>query len=190
MLRIKIGCLDRGLIPSTTDTFISRGFFKLHFVVEEAIGSQEVDMTEVNNDKGDKDDAPNEEHNKEGGNDMDMDPQGLDDGDTSNKDKQDGEVNINGIQEMQMHVHHLDEIKIGYIHVPLSPKGTPSSAQNLGEKESLVLPLPYVNNLMQNDKFLSDYHADLLPCVSASGLPQGTSAVAQHLGSLQADNSG
>jgi hypothetical protein len=58
MLRIKIGCLDRGLIPSTSDMFISRGFFKLHFVVEEDNGSKVVDMTEDNNEGG-KDDAPN-----------------------------------------------------------------------------------------------------------------------------------
>jgi hypothetical protein len=124
---------------------------------------------------------------------MDMDPKGLDEGDTSNKDKQDGEVNINAIQGMHLHVHHLDEIKIGSLKVPLSPKGIPSSVQNLGEKEHLVIPLSYVKNLMQNDKFISDYHAYLLPSVSASGLPQVTSAVAQQLqqlGTLQADSSG
>ncbi|KAM0894841.1 hypothetical protein ACQ4PT_024277 [Festuca glaucescens] len=95
---------------------------KLHFEVEDANGSQEVDMAEVNNDDGGNDDAHNGEHNKEGGNAMDMDPKGLDEGDTSNKDKQDGEVNINGIQGMQLHAHYLDEIKIGSINVQLSPK--------------------------------------------------------------------
>jgi hypothetical protein len=138
-------------------------------------------MTEDNNDKGGKHDGPNEEHSKEGGNEMDMNPQGLDEGDTSTKDKQDGQVNINGTHEMQMHAHHLDEIKFGSINVPLSPKGTPSHAQILGGKDHLVLPLPYVKNLMQNDNFLSDYNADLMPCVSASGLPQVTSAVAQQM---------
>jgi hypothetical protein len=200
-LRIKIGCLDRSLIPMTTDMFIRRGFFKLHFEVEEANGSQEVDMAEVNNDKGGNDDAPNEEQSKEGGNDMDMDPKGLDEGDTSSKDKQDGEVNINAIQGMHLHVHHLDEIKIGSLKVPLSPKGIPSSVQNLGEKEHLIIPLSHVKNLMQNDKVISDYHADLMPNESASGLPRVTSAVAQQLqllgtlqaellGTLQADNNG
>jgi hypothetical protein len=31
VLRIKIGCLDRNLIPKDSDMFIRRGFFKLHF---------------------------------------------------------------------------------------------------------------------------------------------------------------
>ncbi|KAM0853721.1 hypothetical protein ACQ4PT_050886 [Festuca glaucescens] len=191
VLRTKIGCLDRSLIPTTSDIFIRRGFFKLHFEVEEANGSQEVDMAEVNNDDGGNDDAHNGEHNKEGGNAMDMDPKGLDEGDASNKDKQDGEVNINGIQGMQLHAHHLDEIKIGSINVQLSPKGTPLSVQNLGKKEQFIMPLSHVQNLMQNDNFSTDYHADLVPRESASGLPQVTSSGAQQLqqlGTLQADS--
>jgi hypothetical protein len=50
VLRTKIGCLDRTLIPKDTDMFIRRGFFKLFFEVEEANGSQEVNMVEENND--------------------------------------------------------------------------------------------------------------------------------------------
>ncbi|KAM0885521.1 hypothetical protein ACQ4PT_030282 [Festuca glaucescens] len=49
VLRTKIGCLDSKLIPADSDMFIRRGFFKLHFEVEEVNGSQEVDMAEVNN---------------------------------------------------------------------------------------------------------------------------------------------
>ncbi|KAM0926371.1 hypothetical protein ACQ4PT_003471 [Festuca glaucescens] len=50
VLRTKIGCLDRNLIPADSDVFIRRGFFKLRFVVEAANGSQEVNMVEANND--------------------------------------------------------------------------------------------------------------------------------------------
>ncbi|KAM0909914.1 hypothetical protein ACQ4PT_014507 [Festuca glaucescens] len=96
---------------------------KLHFEVEEANGSQEVDMAEVNNGNDGNDDAHNGEHNKEGGNAMDMDPKGLDEGATSNNDGQGGSINNNGIQGMQLHAHHLDEIKIGSINVQLSPTG-------------------------------------------------------------------
>jgi hypothetical protein len=40
MLRIKIGCLNRNLIPADSDVFITRGLFKLHFEVEAAHGAQ------------------------------------------------------------------------------------------------------------------------------------------------------
>ncbi|KAM0825230.1 hypothetical protein ACQ4PT_069695 [Festuca glaucescens] len=50
VLRTKIGCLDRNLIPADSDVFIRRGFFKLSFEVEAANGSQEVNMAEANND--------------------------------------------------------------------------------------------------------------------------------------------
>jgi hypothetical protein len=67
VLRIKIGCLDRRLIPKDSDMFIRRGFFKLFFEVEGENENQEVDMVEVNNDGDGNDDASNGEHNKEGG---------------------------------------------------------------------------------------------------------------------------
>jgi hypothetical protein len=106
---------------------------------------------------------------------MDMNPKGPDEGDISNNDIQDGDVYNNGIQGMQLHAHHLDEIKIGSINVQLSPKGTPLSVQNLGEKEQFVMPLSHVQILMQNDKSSADYHADFVPRESASGLPQVSS---------------
>jgi hypothetical protein len=67
VLRIKIGCLDRPLIPKDSDMFIRRGFFKLFFEVEDDNVNQEVDMVEVNNGGDGNDDASNGEHNKEGG---------------------------------------------------------------------------------------------------------------------------
>jgi hypothetical protein len=122
---------------------------------------------------------------------MDMNLKGLDEGDTSSNDKQDGDVNNNGIQGMQLHAHPLDEIKIGSLNVQLSPKGTPLAVQNLGKKEHFVMPLSHVQNLMQNDKSSTDYHADFVPRESASGLPQvassGTQQLQQH-GTLQADS--
>ncbi|KAM0863643.1 hypothetical protein ACQ4PT_044458 [Festuca glaucescens] len=128
---------------------LTRGFFKLHFEVEEANGSQEVDMVDINNGNDGNDDAHNGQHNKEGGNAMDMDPKGPDEGNASNNGGQDGANINNGIQGMQLHAQPLDEIKIGTINVPLSPSGTPSSVQN----------------------------SDCLPRVSTLGLPQvGTDA--------------
>jgi hypothetical protein len=52
--------------------------------VEEANGSQEVDMAEMNNGNDGNEDAHNGENNKEGGNAMDMDPKGPDEGNNSN----------------------------------------------------------------------------------------------------------
>ncbi|KAM0852978.1 hypothetical protein ACQ4PT_051394 [Festuca glaucescens] len=122
VLRTKIGCLDRSLIPKDSDMFIRRGFLKLFFEVEEAIGDQEVDMVEVNNGGDENDDAHNGEHTKEGGNAMDMDPKGQDDTNTSNNGGQDGAFISDGVQGMQL-AQPLDEINIGSIKVPLSPTG-------------------------------------------------------------------
>jgi hypothetical protein len=57
VLRTKIGCLDRNLIPADCDMFIRRGFFKLRFEVEAANGFEEVNMLDVNNGNGGNDDA-------------------------------------------------------------------------------------------------------------------------------------
>jgi hypothetical protein len=38
VLRTKIGCLDRNLIPVDNDVFVRRGFFKLKFEVETIMG--------------------------------------------------------------------------------------------------------------------------------------------------------
>jgi hypothetical protein len=46
LLRIKIGCLDRNLIPVDSDVFIRRGFYKLYFEVETGHVAQEVNMGE------------------------------------------------------------------------------------------------------------------------------------------------
>ncbi|KAM0838855.1 hypothetical protein ACQ4PT_060706 [Festuca glaucescens] len=121
VLRTKIGCLDRSLIPKDCDMFIRRGFLKLYFEVEDAFGSQEVDM--VDNGRDGNDDAPNGEHNKEGGNAMDMDPKGQDEPNTSNNGGQDGASINDGVQGMQLNAKNLGEINIGSIMVPLSPTG-------------------------------------------------------------------
>ncbi|KAM0929734.1 hypothetical protein ACQ4PT_001433 [Festuca glaucescens] len=122
VLRTKIGCLDRSLIPKDCDMFIRRGFFKLFFEVEEGIGNTEVDMVEVNNGGDENDDANNGEHNKEGGNAMDMDPKGQDGTNNANNGVQDGASISDGVQGMQL-AHTFGEINIGSLKVPLSPTG-------------------------------------------------------------------
>jgi hypothetical protein len=92
VLRTKIRCLDRNLIPADSDVFIRRGFFKLHFEVEATDGSQEVNMTEGNNGNEGNDDTQNGEHNNGGGNAMDMDPKGNGGEATSNNDEQGGSL--------------------------------------------------------------------------------------------------
>jgi hypothetical protein len=129
VLRTKIGCLDRRLIPKDCDMFIRRGFLKLFFEVEEDNGNQEVDMVEDNNGGDGNDGAPNGEHNKEGGNAMDMDLKGQDDINTSNNGGQDGAFISDGVQGMQL-AQSVEEINIGSIKVPLSPTGDPLSFKN------------------------------------------------------------
>jgi hypothetical protein len=134
LLRIKIGCLDRNLIPADSDVFIRRGFFKLHFVVEVANGSQEGNMVDVNNGNGGGGDAQNGEDKNAGGNDMDMDTKGVEDNATSNKNGQDAPNTTSGVQGMQEHCKPIEEVQIGSMKVKLSPAGTSSSGPNLGLK--------------------------------------------------------
>jgi hypothetical protein len=168
VLRIKIGCLDRRLIPKDSDMFIRRGFFKLFFEVEGENENQEVDMVEVNNDGDGNDDASNGEHNKEGGNAMDMDPKGKDGANNSTNGGQDGAFMSDGVQGMQL---AQTEINIGAIKVPLSPSGDSLSAKKLSQN------LPFSNSFANihfrlNDKSGSDPHFDCVTGVSAWGLPQ------------------
>ncbi|KAM0924360.1 hypothetical protein ACQ4PT_004980 [Festuca glaucescens] len=121
VLRTKIGCLDRNLIPADSDVFIRRGFFKLRFEVETVQGSQEVNMVEANNGNDGNDDAHHGEENNGGGNAMDMDPKGTDEGATSNNNGQDGSYENNGVDGMQVQAHHIDAIQIGTMNVQLTP---------------------------------------------------------------------
>ncbi|KAM0841956.1 hypothetical protein ACQ4PT_058679 [Festuca glaucescens] len=121
LLRIKIGCLDRNLIPADSDVFIRRGFYKLRFEVETGHIAQEVNMAEANNDKDGGGDPNNGLGDFDGHNDMEMDARGAEDEATSNKDGQDGNVAKNGVEGMQEHNEQVEEINIGTLKVPLSP---------------------------------------------------------------------
>ncbi|KAM0871838.1 hypothetical protein ACQ4PT_039081 [Festuca glaucescens] len=121
LLRIKIGCLDRNLIPVDSDVFIRRGFYKLRFEVETGHIAQEVNMAEANNDKDGGGDPNNGLGDFDGHNDMEMDARGAEDAATSNKDGQDGNVAKNGVEGMQEHNEQVEEINIGTLKVPLSP---------------------------------------------------------------------
>jgi hypothetical protein len=158
VLRTKIGCLDRNLIPTDSDVFIRRGFFKLHFEVETTLESQEVNMAEANNGNDGSDDAHQGEGNNGGGNAMDMDPKGLDEGNTSNN-GQDGSFENNGVDGMQVQVNHNDEIQI-VTNVQISPTGIPHVAQNFDKKSLFFKPISHVKNLVPNDSFCTNSHVD------------------------------
>ncbi|KAM0920367.1 hypothetical protein ACQ4PT_007556 [Festuca glaucescens] len=121
VLRTKIGCLDRNLIPADSDVFIRRGFFKLRFEVETVQGSQEVNMVDANNGNDGNDDAHHGEGNNGGGNAMDMDPKGTDEDATSNNNEQDVSNANNGVDGMQVQLQHIDAIQIGTMNVQLTP---------------------------------------------------------------------
>jgi hypothetical protein len=57
VLRLRIGCMDAKLIPETTDMYISRGFFRLAFEVENKNANAEIDMVEVVNNNGNNNDG-------------------------------------------------------------------------------------------------------------------------------------
>ncbi|KAK1660796.1 hypothetical protein QYE76_048955 [Lolium multiflorum] len=132
VLRTKIGCLDRNLIPADSDVFIRRGFFKLRFEVETTQGSQEVNMAEANNGNDGNDDAHNGEENNGGGNAMDMDPKGVDEGNTSNNNGQEGSYENNGVDGMQVQSNHIDAIQIGTMNVQITPTDMRPKVSTLG----------------------------------------------------------
>ncbi|KAM0846205.1 hypothetical protein ACQ4PT_055823 [Festuca glaucescens] len=131
VLRIKIGCLDRNLIPAHSDVFIRRGFFKLHFEVEATQGSQEVNMATANNGNDGNDDANNGEENHGGGNAMDMDPKGVEEGTTSNNNGREGTSENNGVEGMQEQFE-LGAIQIGTMKLPITPTDLLASVPILG----------------------------------------------------------
>ncbi|KAM0883870.1 hypothetical protein ACQ4PT_031341 [Festuca glaucescens] len=132
VLRTKIGCLDRNLIPAHSDVFIRRGFFKLHFEVETTQGLQEVNMAEANNGNDGTDDANNGEESHGGGNAMDMDPKGVDEGNTSNNNGKEGTYEKNGVEGMQVQSNHVDVIQIGTMKLPITPTDSMARASTSG----------------------------------------------------------
>ncbi|KAM0865553.1 hypothetical protein ACQ4PT_043194 [Festuca glaucescens] len=172
MRRIKIGCLDRNLIPADSDVFIRRGLYKLRFEVEAAHVSQEVNMVEANNSKDGGGDPNNGAGNIDGGNAMDMDTKGAEDDATSNNNGQVENNTKSGVEGMQEQCKHVDEIQIGTLKVQLSPTGSASFDSNLGEKIRFYKPILHVENLPLSNKSFTDFHADSLPGRSSSGLPK------------------
>ncbi|KAM0853242.1 hypothetical protein ACQ4PT_051215 [Festuca glaucescens] len=158
VLRTKIGCLDRNLIPADSDVFIRRGFFKLKFEVETIQGSQEVNMVDANNGNDGNGDAHNGEGNNGGGNAMDMDPKRGDVDATSNNNDHGESNGNNGGDGMQEQLEHFDAIQIGSMNVkltppdsmlrgsfsglhPVGPRGAGLHAAS-GQRSSLPMPAP------------------------------------------------
>ncbi|KAK1611113.1 hypothetical protein QYE76_034786 [Lolium multiflorum] len=121
LLRIKIGCLDRNLIPLDSDVFIRRGFYKLRFEVEPVQMAQEVNMAEANDDKNGDGDPNNGLGNGNGNNDMEMDAKGAGYEEHANNNGQDENSVINGVEGMQEQCDRVEEVSIGTLKVPLSP---------------------------------------------------------------------
>ncbi|KAM0905253.1 hypothetical protein ACQ4PT_017525 [Festuca glaucescens] len=169
VLRIKIGCLDRNLIPEDCDMFIRRGFFKLHFEVEVAHQSQEVNMMDATNGNDGNDDAHDGEGKDSGGHTMDMETKGNDLDGPSNTDEQEESNMNNDVDGMQEQLCSLEAIQIGTMRVTLSPSGSPSCAKNLNKKELNFKPLSYVDFLTLNDEPGTLSGADLRPRGSALG---------------------
>jgi hypothetical protein len=137
VLRIKIGCLDRSLIPADSDVFIRRGFFKLKFVVEPIQGAQEVNMVDANNENNGADGA-NQGQGNHGGNAMDMDPKTNDAGANSNGNEQLGTNGNNGVDGMQEQLEHFDAIRIGSLDIKYSPSGSSNFVSNSGKNNPFL----------------------------------------------------
>jgi hypothetical protein len=69
ILRMRIGCMDARLIPETSDVYISRGFFRLAFEVENKQVDEEVDMVDgvYSNGNNDGDDGGGDDNRKNDG---------------------------------------------------------------------------------------------------------------------------
>jgi hypothetical protein len=134
VLRTKIRCLDSRLIPTDSDVFIRRGFFKLHFEVEKIQGSQEVNMVYANNGNDGNDDAHQGQGNFGGGNSIDMDHKGHETDATSNNNENDAPNTNNKVEGMQEQLCNLDVVQIGTMSVKQTPSCTPSYAKKFEQK--------------------------------------------------------
>ncbi|KAK1602601.1 hypothetical protein QYE76_016870 [Lolium multiflorum] len=177
-LRIKIGCLDRNLIPADSDVFIRRGFYKLRFEVETRQIIPEVNMTEANQDKDGGGDPNNGFGEFNGHNDMEMDARGGAENATSNKDGQVGNVVQNGAEGMQESIEQLEGITIGSLNVPLSPIGNAISEQKLAGINTVVKPILHAPYMSLNNKICADFHTDLPFVLFSSGLPRDRASAA------------
>ncbi|KAM0893247.1 hypothetical protein ACQ4PT_025232 [Festuca glaucescens] len=178
VLRTKIGCLDRNLIPAHSDVFIRRGFFKLHFEVETTQGSQEVNMAEANNGNDGNDDANNGEESHGGGNAMDMDPKGVDEGNTSNNNGKEGTNENNGVEGMQVQSNNVDAIQIGTMKLPITPTDYMARASTSGLPQvagvAAVAGLPLADNQLSAQR--SAIGAQTAQQPAAADLPRADSA--------------
>ncbi|KAM0848994.1 hypothetical protein ACQ4PT_054009 [Festuca glaucescens] len=181
VLRTKIRCLDRNLIPADSDVFIRRDFFKLRFEVETAQQSQEVNMVDANNGNDGNDGAHHGEGKNGGSHAMDMDNKGNDADATSNNNEQDASNVNNGVDGMQEQLHNIDAIQIGTMHVELNPKGAPSYEPNLGKNELFYKSLSYAEKMALKDNFCTNFGADSWARESSLGSqPVGVRAVCPH----------
>ncbi|KAK1629024.1 hypothetical protein QYE76_003363 [Lolium multiflorum] len=178
LLRIKIGCLDRNLIPLDSDVFIRRGFYKLHFEVEIDQVAQEVNMAEASEDKNGDGDPNNGLGNGDGHNDMDMDAKGADDEGNANNNGQHENGATNGVEGMQEQCAQVEEINIGTLKVPLSPLGNDSLDSNLTQKYTVFLPILHAQKHSLKDEICADYYADFGSVTPTSGLPRDRKHVA------------
>jgi hypothetical protein len=170
LLRIKIGCLDRNLIPQDSDVFIRRGFYKLRFEVEEGDGVQEVNMTEANYDNNGGGDPNNGLGQGDGHNDMEMDARGMEDEANANNNGNVGNGTKNGEEGMQEKCGQVDEIYIGTLKLPVSPLGNASSGNFLTQKNIAFTPILHAKNLSLNKGQCADSYADSTPARFASGI--------------------
>jgi hypothetical protein len=170
VLRTKIGCLDRTLIPTHSEMFIRRGFYKLHFEVEPTNGSQEMNMVEAYNGDDGHDDANNGEESHDGGNAMDMDPNGVDEGNKSNNVDKEMTNEKSGAEGMQVQSSFVEDIQIGTMKLSISPKGTLDTVKNSNQKELFFKPILHDLNLLLDDNLCTKIHADYLARGSTSGL--------------------
>ncbi|KAK1605426.1 hypothetical protein QYE76_029099 [Lolium multiflorum] len=129
LLRIKIGCLDRNLIPADSDVFIRKGFYKLRFEVEPGHVTQEVNMVEATNHKDGGGDPSNGLGDIHEHNDMDMDARGGENETIGNKDGQLGNATRNGVEGMQEHNEQVDAIEIGTLKDAWGPRRDAVSRQ-------------------------------------------------------------
>ncbi|KAM0870655.1 hypothetical protein ACQ4PT_039884 [Festuca glaucescens] len=169
VLRTKIGCLDRSLIPADSDVFIRRGFFKLHFEVEIGQGTQEVNMVEANNGNDGNDGAHHGDGHNDGGHDMDMDHRGNDTDATSNNNQNVVSNVNNGVEVMQEQLELFDAIQVGTMSVQLNNPGIISLETNLSKNEQVYMSVSNADFLPLKDKLCTDFNADPMLRVSGSG---------------------
>jgi hypothetical protein len=175
VLRMRIGCMDASLIPETSDVYISRGFFRLGFEVENKNSDVEIDMAEdAHNDENDKDENGGNEEDRRNENNRD-EVTHMEVEQTMNPGTNQGGV---GENRHNTNVKHSSlmmtfgtfppspiEVSMPCVFAvpPRVPMNSERTEKNLSQNRGQIMNLDQVLSQSQDDKTGADLEEDFVP---------------------------